>query len=130
MKKHLDLEVTALTALHQGQFEQYHETSLRDLGMRPVSPAEEVSYRRAHPTEWVGEHKTVPHERIRAGQYVVSTHRVKDIAEHGVPADADDVAGTQLPTGDVMLTDGHHRVVADMLNGKKSSKVFIGSRYK
>jgi len=128
MKKHRDLEVTGLTALHAGQFGQHHETSLRDLGMRPVSGEEYQSIRKTAYAAWDGKVHDVPHSRIRAGQEVVSTQRAIDMAKNGRKA-ADPPTGHQLPSGDVMLTDGHHGVVADMLNGKTSSKIRVGTRY-
>lgn len=136
MKKHLDLEVTGLTALSHQQFSQYHETPLADLGLRPVEPWEETHLRKTHREVGMDVTKRVPHSRLRAGQMVVSTQRAQEMAENGIDSskgnpvlDQGPVLGRQLPDGDVMLRDGHHRVVADMLRGKKSSLVHIDSRW-
>jgi uncharacterized protein YlaI len=65
---------------------------------------------------------------------VVDTHRVHDIMEHGAvstPHDIDDrpYEAQQLPDGTYMLQDGHHRVAARILSGRKTSKVFVNGRW-
>lgn len=132
MKKHLNLPVTASHVLQQAQFPDDHETPTADLGLRPVEPWEEKHLRKTTRFESVDETKRVPHSRLRAGQMVIDTQRAKDMAERGIDTskgnpvlDQGEVQGWRLPTGDVMLRDGHHRVVADMMNGRRTSRVHI-----
>lgn len=136
MKKHLNLPVAANHMLSQAQFPADHETPTADLGMRPVLPWDETHFRKTHRDVPMDVTKRVPHSRIRAGQMVIDTQRAKDMAENGIVTgkgktkyDDAPVEGQMLPGGDVMLRDGHHRVVADMLRGRKTSTVHIGGRW-
>lgn len=135
MKKHLTLPVTASHVLQAEQFPEGHETPTNDIfPAGAVPPWQEKHYRKTSRDVPVDKVVRVPHDRLRAGQMVVDTHRVRDIMEHGsvsTPHDIDDrpFEAQQLPDGTYMLQDGHHRVAARILSGRKTSTVFVNGRW-
>lgn len=135
MKKHLTLPVTANHVLSQQQFPADHETPTADIfPAGAVPPWEEKHLRKTSREVPVNRTVRVPHDRLKAGQMVVDTQRVHDIMEHGpvsLPKDLDNrpLEAQQLPSGDYMLQDGHHRVAARILQGKKTSTVFVNGRW-
>lgn len=118
---------------HSGSGIDIGADSLSKYGIHPVSVEDEVHYRKYHPSEWVGKHRDVPMSSIRGGQNYVDRNRVTDIARHGLnnprEAESAETVGTELPSGHVMLNDGHHRVAAAALNGEQFTRVFVGTRY-
>lgn len=109
------------------------ESKLTDYGIKTVPAWAEKHIRKTHHDVWVGKHQDVPMSKIRAGQHYVDTDRVHDIAKRGLndprEADVGEVQGTKLPSGEVMLNDGHHRTAAAALNGAQFQRVLIGSKY-
>jgi hypothetical protein len=134
MKKHLKLDVTANHVLQRQQFPE-HETPTADIfPAGAVPPWEEKHLRKTSREVPVGRSVRVPHDRLKAGQMVVDTHRVHDIIENGpvsLPRDIDDrpPEAQQLPSGEYMLQDGHHRIAARILTGRKTSTVYVGHRW-
>lgn len=135
MKKHLTIPVTAKHVVSPTQFPDDHETPTADIfPAGSVAPWEEKHYRKTSREIPVNKTVRVPHDRLKAGQMVVDTHRVHDIVEHGpvsLPRDLDNrpLEAMQLPTGEYMLQDGHHRVAARILSGKKTSTVYVNGRW-
>lgn len=135
MKKHLSLPVTANHVLHPAQFPDDHETPTEDIfPAGAVAPWEEKHLRKTSRETPVDRTVRIPHDRLKAGQMVVDTKRVHDIMERGSVSSPTDInnrpeQAIQLPSGDYMLQDGHHRVAARILAGKKTSTVYVGSRW-
>lgn len=136
MKKHLDMPVTARHVISTDQFPVEHETPTNDIfPAGAVAPWEETHIRKTHRYESEDRVVRVPHDRLKAGQMVVDTHRVHDIMEKGVKESGNKLLydrpmeAKQLPTGDYMLKDGHHRVAARILAGRKTSTLHVTGRY-
>lgn len=135
MKKHLSLPVTANHVLQPQQFPDDHETPTEDIfPAGAVAPWEEKHLRKTSRETTVDRTVRIPHDRLKAGQMVVDTKRVHDIMERGLVSSPTDInnrpeQAIQLPSGDYMLQDGHHRVAARILAGKKTSTVYVGSRW-
>jgi hypothetical protein len=119
--------------LQPEQFGPDAESPLEHYGI-PVVPAwRERELRKEHRWESIGETRDVPVSQIRGGQHKVDTHRVHDIAKRGVDdpklAKIQPPYGVEIPEGGVMLSDGHHRAVADVMTGKQFIKVHVAGRY-
>ena len=121
-----------LDALHPEQFAAV-ETPLEHYGIRPVEAWQEKHLRKTHPYESVNEVRDVPISKIRGGQHYVDTARVHEMARSGEndlrESETAPAMGTELPTGEVMLGDGHHRTAALALRGEKSVRVRVDGRY-
>jgi hypothetical protein len=124
-RAHFTKALGGTTAISPDQFGKHHETPLEDFGMKPV-PIKEQGI----PTNegMVAHVEKVPTEKLRAGQYVVNTERVQHFIDNPPKGGQQVAQGLKLPSGEVMLTDGHHRAAADIVRGKKTHHVeIIGS---
>lgn len=123
--------MSAVDSLHPAQFPA--ETHLSHYGIPVVSAGQETDYRKNHRFTPMSETKTVPLSKLRGGQNYVDTDRVHDIAKRGLndprEAAAAPPKATKLPDGGYMLQDGHHRVVGDLLRGKKTFRVHLEGSY-
>jgi len=120
VKKHETIPVTAKHVISSQQFPKDHETPTADIfPAGSVAPWEEKELRKTHP--YVSEDRMVrvPHDKLRAGQMVVDTNRVKALMEN--PHTHSGMEATGLPDGTYMLEDGHHHVAADILSGRRKT---------
>jgi len=129
------MPVTAKHVISADQFPGEHETPTNDIfPASAVEPWEEKHLRKTHRFESEDKVVRVPHDRLHPGQMVVDTHRVHDMMQKG-PQESGSILydrpmeATQLPSGDYMLEDGHHRVAARILAGRKTTKVHVTGRY-